>query len=412
MNSPHDRNGDASPLEQAQAKVAQACTAISAGFLGLAEVTQTFYTTLVAREHLLMLGIHGIAKSALGDALFATLPPGKQWGMQLMSDTPPSALTGGLDIVRLRRDNEQWSNPVGSIREASYVKLTEVFKGPGPTLQSLLTILNERRFEENGEVEDLPLEIALGDSNELPGGRTDRVEPELRAMYDRFAVRFWLGRLSMPLRARLRRMYATGQAGAGANVQLTREELDALRDRAKTMPWSEAALRATDAIDAEVFGGNVSDISERAWGKAMKLTAAAAAVAGADEVLPEHLSICVHVLWDVPDERAPVRTAVLRQACPDYETATNLLDACHAAAEPVLMFLPSVANGSAGIDEVHQVIDAQKRVATAGAGMKSLAGSAVEPMRAEAREVWAELGDALAAYKAKAAAKIVAKEAF
>lgn len=62
--------------------------------------------------------------------------------------------------------------------------LNEIFKASSSILNSLLTILNERKFHNGTKSEAVPLQAIIAASNELPNS-----QPELSALYDRFLLR-------------------------------------------------------------------------------------------------------------------------------------------------------------------------------------------------------------------------------
>lgn len=66
----------------------------------------------------------------------------------------------------------------------SIVHLPQVFKANSAVLNSLLTILNERLFDNGSQRVPVPLICLVGASNELPESE------ELDALYDRFLFRF------------------------------------------------------------------------------------------------------------------------------------------------------------------------------------------------------------------------------
>lgn len=416
MNAP-TTTGGRTALETARAKVAEAVSQTDAAFLMRHEIAQAFFLGLVAQLHVLVMGIHGTGKSKLLEVLFGFLPH-RAWTVQLMADTPPSAVFGAIDMARVKASGVFRSNPAGTLREAKYAYFREIFKAPDQTLKGCLTALQEGVYEELGTVETLPLDFAVGDSNELPGGRTDALASDMRAVYDRFPLKFWLGRLSLGQQRRLRRMMADGTAGRVANpVQLTDGDVEVLRAAKAAIQVSDAAHAALDAMALELHA--VVDVSERAWGKGIEIAKAAAVLAGASEVLPAHLSILQHVLWDVPDEQAPVRRAVLRQTAPQAEQALAFLDAAHAAAEGVRPLLAKLFDGTASGDDAERARAASKVIAQSGASIRHLCGPAddrararwlkeatpdelvIEGIRAEATDIWTDLEDALVRYAGK-----------
>jgi MoxR-like ATPase len=72
--------------------------------------------------------------------------------------------------------------------DASVVLLDEVFKSSSAVLNTLLRVLNERKFVNDGLEYCLPTQLVIGASNELPNEDMD-------ALYDRFLIRHWI----MPL---------------------------------------------------------------------------------------------------------------------------------------------------------------------------------------------------------------------
>lgn len=68
---------------------------------------------------------------------------------------------------------------------AEVVFLDEIFKSNSAILNSLLTILNERRFANGSDVMEVPLLSLYGASNEVPNDET------LEAIYDRFLLRVY-----------------------------------------------------------------------------------------------------------------------------------------------------------------------------------------------------------------------------
>ncbi len=67
--------------------------------------------------------------------------------------------------------------------EAEIVFLDEIFKSNSAILNALLTVLNERKFNNGGTVVDVPLISVFGASNEVPA------DESLQAIFDRFLLR-------------------------------------------------------------------------------------------------------------------------------------------------------------------------------------------------------------------------------
>ena len=94
----------------------------------------------------------------------------------------PEELFGPLSMQALERD-EYVRKTDKYLPQAEVAFVDEVFKANSAILNSLLTILNEKLFDNGTERVEVPLLLLVGASNELPESE------ELDALYDRFLIR-------------------------------------------------------------------------------------------------------------------------------------------------------------------------------------------------------------------------------
>ena len=136
---------------------------------------------LVGGEHLLLLGPPGTAKSEvcrrLGKAAHLTY-----FERTLTRFSTPEELFGPLSLAALERDEYKRATD-GYAPKAELLFLDEAFKANSAILNSLLTLLNERLFDDGAARVTAPLRTAVAASNELPDS------DELDALYDRFLLR-------------------------------------------------------------------------------------------------------------------------------------------------------------------------------------------------------------------------------
>jgi MoxR-like ATPase len=105
-------------------------------------------------------------------------------------------LFGPLSIKALEEDRYE-RHTAGFLPEASIAFIDEVFKANSAILNALLTLLNEREFDNGSGRQACPLISAIGATNEVP-------EDEVgEAFFDRFLVRLPIsaserGRLPRP----------------------------------------------------------------------------------------------------------------------------------------------------------------------------------------------------------------------
>ena len=137
----------------------------------------------VAQEPLLIVGPPGTAKSDLvlkfKDAL--SLGPGDYFEYMLTRFTEPSEVLGPIDI-NLLREGRYVRRERGKLPTARLVFLDEILKSNSAILNSLLTIINEKKFYQDGVPQAVRLKILFAATNEIPE------HAELGALKDRFCL--------------------------------------------------------------------------------------------------------------------------------------------------------------------------------------------------------------------------------
>lgn len=142
---------------------------------------------LLAGEHLFMLGPPGVAKTFLAEKLSEVLDVDK-FIMLFSKETRKEDVFGPIKISSLKQDGYK-RNIDGFLPSATIFVGDEVWKG-GIVLNGLLTILNERKFDNGGERITCPLRTGFFASNELPE------DSSLNALYDRMLFRVMVDYIS------------------------------------------------------------------------------------------------------------------------------------------------------------------------------------------------------------------------
>ncbi len=138
----------------------------------------------VAQEPMLLVGPPGTAKSELvlkfKDAL--GLEGHDYFEYLLTRFTEPSEVLGPIDINELR-GGRYVRRERGKLPTARLVFLDEIFKASSAILNSLLTVINERKFYQDGVAVPVKLEVLFAATNEVPE------HSELSALKDRFVLK-------------------------------------------------------------------------------------------------------------------------------------------------------------------------------------------------------------------------------
>ena len=266
-------------------------------------------TSLIAGEHLLLVGAPGSGKSLLIDSLMKWTH-GSKFCCLLNKYTLTEELFGPYSLTELKSDRFVRIT-TNRLPEAKYVFLDEIFKSSSSILNTLLRILNERTFDcGDGVTLRVPLELCLAASNEWPEGDSKK---ELGALFDRFLLRKTVNPIST--QAGRQRLLWNNQPPE-FSTSLSGHELTACRLDAQGLPWSKEAKQALESILDELARQGVRPSDRRQY-KSVSVVQAYAWLNGAEDVQPEHLEVLQHVLWnDHPEEASKVRATILQIAAP------------------------------------------------------------------------------------------------
>lgn len=207
-------------------------TSLSSYFVGKDRILDLMTVCAIAQEPLLLVGPPGTAKSDLitkfRDAL--GIPSEDTFEYMLTRFTEPSEVFGPIDIKQLR-DGKYLRRSEGKLPTAKLAFLDEIFKANSAILNALLTVINERKFYQDGQPVPVELKILFGATNDLPE------QAELAALKDRFC-------LKVACRS-VQDDHFTALVDAGLAAQTQRD----LNQR----PWAESHATLDDLLKAHRY---------------------------------------------------------------------------------------------------------------------------------------------------------------
>ena len=286
----------ASPLHD---RLQSAARALEERFLGRSEVIRCLLVCALGGEHLVLIGPPGTAKSALVRT-FAKLCDARYFEYLLTRFTEPNELFGPVDIAAFREGTYR-RRTEGMLPEAEMVFLDEVFKSNSAILNSLLTLLNERRYTSGGVTLKCPLVSVIGASNEVPG------DADLAAIFDRFLLRVRTDYLDafhfQDLLARGWALEAQMSVEAPVRPLLSAEELRAAQRQIATQTrLDDAFLQAYRGLVLQIRAEGIG-LSDRRVVKLLKLCAASAFLDGRTSPDASDLFLLKHI-WNAEDQAA------------------------------------------------------------------------------------------------------------
>src|SRR5437763_10385451 len=170
--------------EDLRRKINRFRTSLGRFFVAKQELIDLMVVAAVAQEPLLLVGPPGTAKSDLvlkfKDAL--GLAEEDYFEYMLTRFTEPSEIIGPIDIGQLR-EGRYIRREQGKLPTCRLAFLDEIFKSNSAILNLLLTIINERKFYQDGVPQPVRLRVLFAATNEVPE------QGELAALKDRFVLK-------------------------------------------------------------------------------------------------------------------------------------------------------------------------------------------------------------------------------
>ena len=163
-------------------RLAALLTALEQGLVERRRVLRLALLGALAGEHTLLIGPPGTAKSELARRLHLAFRDASYFERLLTRFSVPEELFGPLSISALEQDRYE-RQTAGYLPQASIAFIDEVFKANSAILNALLTLLNERQFDNGAGRQPCPLISVIAATNEVP-------EDEVgEAFFDRFLLR-------------------------------------------------------------------------------------------------------------------------------------------------------------------------------------------------------------------------------
>lgn len=287
--------------------------ALNAKFFEREEVVEAMLIALLSRQHMLMIGPAGTAKSALSVEL-ANIVQGTQYFQWLLTRfSTPEELFGPLSLKDLEQGVYK-RNMASKMPEANLVFLDEIFKANSAILNSLLTLINERHFYNGESPVRVPLISVIGASNEYPE------EGEgLEALFDRFLLRFEMDYIAEDTN------FVSMMKGAGQDEpmpSMTMDELVQLQFSMDKVAIPDEVYETLSKIRKELRDEGIRP-SDRRFKQSLSVLQAKALIKQRQVVEVDDIVFLENALWETVDQKEAASFIIRSHA---QDIVTRVLD--------------------------------------------------------------------------------------
>ncbi|WP_262173164.1 AAA family ATPase [Saccharococcus sp. Marseille-Q5394] len=323
-------------------KLEEIKNALNAKFFEREDEVEAILIAILSRQHMLMIGPAGTAKSALSVEL-AKIVQGTEYFQWLLTRfSTPEEVFGPLSLKDLEQGVYK-RNTAGKMPEANLVFLDEIFKANSAILNSLLTLINERLFYNNGSPVKVPLMSVIGASNEYPE------EGEgLEALFDRFLLRFEIDYIADE------KNFVSMMKGDGKHQpmpSMTMEELVQLQFFTDMVTIPDEVYETLSKIRMELRDEGIRP-SDRRFKQSLSVLQAKALINQRQFVKVDDIVILENALWETIDQKDTVSLIVRSHA---QDVVTRAIETIQNEAQEVFNSMLKDNSTDAGMEATQKL---------------------------------------------------------
>ncbi|MBD3353072.1 MAG: AAA domain-containing protein [Candidatus Lokiarchaeota archaeon] len=315
--------------------------ALSSGLIEKAEIMNLAFLSAISGETIFMVGPPGIAKSLIARRLKFAFKNARSFEYLMHRFSTPDEIFGPISITKLKNEDILERNIDHYLPGANIAFLDEIWKA-GPSIQNtLLTIINERKFLNGEEEIGVDLFGILAASNELP-----EKDQGLEALWDRFLIRVLVKNIEN--RDNFEEMILDTKDlyidVIPEELKITKDEYYEWQDIRDNISVPTEVLNVINHIRVKIQKYNdklleeeseepLLYVSDRRWKKIIKVLRTCAFLNGRNKVELIDCFLISYFIWNIPDQidyvSQIVKECIQHQSymvVPDVKSIRNVLE--------------------------------------------------------------------------------------
>jgi MoxR-like ATPase len=266
------------------------------------EVIRLSLLITIAGESIFLLGPPGVAKSLIARRLKHIFKGGKSFEYLMNRFSTPDEIFGPIAISKLKNEDKYERKTTKYLPWADVVFLDEIWKA-GPSIQnSLLTAINEKKYRNGEQEDDISLKGLISASNELPAKGEG-----LEALWDRFIVRYYVENITDKYNFidYLKSNNDPYEVNIKEEDKISNEEYINWQAQINKIKISEETINVINAIRFYLDEYNKKEevkypiyISDRRWKKIVKVLQTSAFLNDRKEIDLMDCFLITHSLWN------------------------------------------------------------------------------------------------------------------
>ncbi len=310
----------------------------------------------LAKTNVLLLGPAGVAKSALIKQWNRRIKDAQYFEWLLTKFSTPEELFGPPSFKAIEDDQyRRVTTGKLSDEKTTTAFIDEIFKANSSILNSMLTILNERIFYNDGAPTKLNLFTIAGASNEVPDA-----DDNLDAFFDRFLLKYHVEYVKED--GNFLKMLESDLDAEPAAYITKQDILDAQEEvKQVTFPieMQQIYVKMRKTLTIESF-----HVSDRTYKMVIDLLKAQAWLSGRDTIDTPDFEVLKHVVWTLPDQKKKAQSLILDIIAPEKKRVLELLEMCREVYTNVFSKKQSKQRHDEAVEALHKMKDAMKEIET------------------------------------------------